>query len=387
MPVHALIEGYAEELTAIRRDLHEHPELGFEEVRTAAIVAKALESYGIDVTTGIGKTGVVGVLEGNRPGRTIGLRADMDALPIDERTNLSYASKTPNVMHACGHDAHTTMLLGAARYLSEVRDFAGKVIFIFQPAEEGLGGARAMIADGLFEKFPCDEIYGMHNSPYHGPGEIGVKPGDAMAGSNFFDIKVRGIGSHAASPEHSADPIVITSGLVTQMQSIVSRNLGGTEAAVLSITQFHSGAAYNVIPEEAHIAGTIRYFDLNVAQKVSDRIRSLCSGFALAHGIEIDCEIRNVFDVLVNDTKLSQEMINAASEVMGDGKAELRDNRVMGSEDFADMLRVVPGAYCTVGHKGDVPLHNPAFVLDDDILPVGASIYVKMVERRGVIAA
>ncbi|MEM7544592.1 MAG: M20 aminoacylase family protein [Pseudomonadota bacterium] len=383
MPVIDLIASYADEMTALRRDFHEHPELGFEEVRTAGIVAAKLESYGIAVTTGIGRTGIVGVLEGKRPGRRIGLRADMDALPIDERTNLAYASKIPNVMHACGHDSHTAMLLGAARYLAETRDFAGTVIFIFQPAEEGLGGARAMIADGLFERFPCDEIYGMHNSPYHGPGEIGVKPGDAMAGANFFDIRVRGVGSHAASPEHSSDPIIIMSGLVAQMQSIVSRNVGGTEAAVLSITQFHSGAAYNVIPEDAVIAGTVRYFDPKTADKISERMRALCAGFALAHQVEIECDIRNVFDVLINDAALSQEMIDAAAEVMGADKAEIKDNRVMGSEDFADMLRVVPGAYCTIGHKGDVPLHNPGFIIDDDMLPVGASIYARMVERRG----
>ncbi len=383
MPVIDLIASYADDLTLIRRDFHEHPELGFEEVRTSGIVAEKLRSYGIAVTTGIGKTGVVGVLEGNRPGRTIGLRADMDALPIDERTNLPYASKTPNVMHACGHDGHTTMLLGAARYLAETRDFAGKVVFIFQPAEEGLGGARAMIADGLFDRFPCDEIYGMHNSPYHAPGEIGVKPGAAMAGANFFDITVKGVGSHAASPEHSKDPIVIMSALVGQMQTIVSRNIAGTKAAVLSITQFHSGAAYNVIPEDASICGTVRYFDPEVAETISHRMRALCKGFGVAHGIEIECDIRNVFDVLVNDDALSQAMVDAAADVMGADKATMKDQLVMGSEDFADMLRVVPGAYCTIGHKGDVPLHNPAFVLDDDILPVGASVYARMVELRG----
>ncbi|MEM7525009.1 MAG: amidohydrolase, partial [Pseudomonadota bacterium] len=225
MPLIERIQSYAEDLTAIRRDLHEHPELGFEEVRTAGVVADTLRSWGVQTTTGIGKTGVVGVIEGDRPGRTIGLRADMDALPIHEQTNLPYASKNPGVMHACGHDGHTTMLLGAARYLAETRDFAGKAVLIFQPAEEGLGGARAMIADGLFERFPVDEVYGLHNSPYHEPGEIGVKPGAAMAGANFFDVKVRGVGSHAASPEHSSDPIIVVAGLISQIQSIVSRNL------------------------------------------------------------------------------------------------------------------------------------------------------------------
>ncbi|MEL7463801.1 MAG: M20 aminoacylase family protein [Pseudomonadota bacterium] len=383
MPAIPRIAEYADELTAIRRDIHEHPELGFEEVRTSGIVADKLREWGIEPHTGIGKTGVVGVIEGNRPGKTIGLRADMDALPIHEQTNLPYASKNPGVMHACGHDGHTTMLLGAARYLAETRDFAGKVVLIFQPAEEGLGGARAMLADGLFDKFPCDEIYGMHNSPYHEPGHIGVKPGAAMAGANFFDITVKGRGSHAASPEHSKDPIVIMSGLVAQMQSVVSRNVAATGSVVLSITQFHSGSAYNVIPEEAHICGTVRYFDTELAEKVSDRMRALCAGFAAAHEVEIDCDIRNVFDVLMNDGALSGEMVKAAAEIVGDGDAVIKDQVVMGSEDFADMLRVVPGAYCTVGHSGDVPLHNPGFVLDDDILPVGASLMARMVEMRG----
>ncbi|MFV0475190.1 MAG: M20 aminoacylase family protein [Pikeienuella sp.] len=383
MPTLDRIQAFADELTAIRRDLHEHPELGFEEHRTSGVVVEKLKSWGIEVTTGIGGTGVVGVIEGARPGRTIGLRADMDALPIEEQTNLPWASKTPGVMHACGHDSHTTLLLGAARYLAETRDFAGRAVLIFQPAEEGLGGGRAMIRDGLFEKFPCDEIYGMHNSPYHAPGEIGVKPGAAMAGANFFDITVKGCGSHAASPEHSKDPIVILSALVGQLQTIVSRNRPGADPLVLSVTQFHAGAAYNVIPQTASIAGTVRYFDRALADRVSERMRTLCAGFAVAHEVEIDCDIRNVFDVLMNDTDLSHAMIGVAAEIVGGDRTEIRDGLVMGSEDFADMLQVVPGAYCTVGHAGETPLHNPGFVLDDAILPVGASVYARMVETRG----
>ena len=224
MPVIPEINAFASELTAIRRDFHEHPELGMEEVRTSGIVADLLKQWGIEVHTGIGKTGVVGVLEGRKSGRTIGLRADMDALPIEEKTNLPFASKTPGVMHACGHDAHTTMLLGAARYLAESKQFDGKAVFIFQPAEEGLGGARAMLADSLFDKFPCDEIYGMHNKPNGQPNTVGVKPGEAMAGADFFDITIKASGAHAAMPHESVDPIVIASSLVQQLQSIVSRN-------------------------------------------------------------------------------------------------------------------------------------------------------------------
>ena len=383
MPAIDRIAGYADELTAIRRDFHEHPELGFQETRTSGIVAEKLRGWGIETTTGVGGTGVVGVLKGSRPGRTIGLRADMDALPIDEQTNLPWASKTPGVMHACGHDAHTAMLLGAARYLAETRDFAGAAVFVFQPAEEGLGGARAMLADGLFERFPVDEIYGIHNSPYHEFGVVGVKPGPAMAGANFFDIRITGKGSHAAMPEVGRDPIVVTTALVQQLQTIVSRNLKPTEAAVLSVTRMQAGSAYNVIPETAEIAGTVRYFDDGAAEMISGRIREIAAGLAAAYGVEIAVEIRNVFDVLVNDAALSDAMAAAAAELVGAERAGLKADRVMGSEDFADMLRAAPGAYCTIGHKGDAPLHNPAYVFDDDALPLGASLLARMVETRG----
>lgn len=380
------IAAYADELTAIRRDLHEHPELGFEEHRTAGIVAEKLRGWGIEVATGIGGTGVVGVVKGTRPGRTIGLRADMDALPIDEQTNLPYASKTPGVMHACGHDGHTAILLGAARYLSENREFSGTAVLIFQPAEEGLGGARAMLADGLFDRFPCDEIYGLHNSPFDAPGEIGVKPGPAMAGANFFDIKVIGRGGHAARPEAAIDTVVIASGLVQQLQTIVSRNVASTTPVVLSVTQIHAGAAYNVLPETATLCGTVRYFDPEAAEIVSARMREICDGFARAHNATIEIDIRNVFDVLVNDAGLTEAMLAAAREVTGAEKTHRKDGLVMGSEDFADMLRVVPGAYCTIGHAGDVPLHNAGFVLDDGILPLGAALMARMVETRGLAA-
>jgi len=377
------ITGFADELTATRRDLHQHPELGFEEVRTSGVVAEKLRAWGVEVTPGIGKTGVVGVIEGNRPGRRIGLRADMDALPIHEQTNLPWASRTPGVMHACGHDGHTTILLGAARYLAETRDFAGTAVLIFQPAEEGLGGGRAMIADGLFDRFPCDEIYALHNSPYDPAGEIGIKPGPAMAGANFFDITVTGKGSHAASPEMGVDALVIATGLVQFLQTVVSRNVPAIAPVVLSVTQIHSGSAYNIIPETAALAGTIRYFDPAMSEKVSARVREICAGYARAHGATIEVDIRNVFEVLVNDDTLSERMLEAAQEVVGPEQAGRKDRLVMGSEDFADMLRLVPGAYCTIGHAGDVPLHNPSFVLDDGILPIGAALLARMVETRG----
>lgn len=382
MPTLPRIDAFADELTAIRRDLHAHPEIGFEEVRTAGIVAQALRSYGIDVHEGIGRTGVVGVLDGKAPGRTIGLRADMDALPMDEETNLPWRSQTPGVFHGCGHDGHTTMLLGAARYLAETRDFAGRAVFVFQPAEEGLGGARAMIADGLFERFPCDEIYGLHNNPLAGPNEIGVKPGPAMAGATFFDIVVRGVGSHGAMPHHSRDPIVAVTSLVQSLQSIVSRNVPAIQPAVLSVTKIHSGSAYNVVPDRATIGGTIRYFDDEVKELILRRVREACEGCATLFGVEIEADLRDTFTVLMNDASLTDAYLDAARDIVDEANVSTKNDLVMGSEDFADMLKVVPGAYCTIGHGGDVPVHNPGFVLDDAILPVGASLMARIVEKR-----
>ena len=383
MPVIDQIADFSADLTAIRRDLHEHPELGMEEIRTSGKVKQLLDEWGIETHTGIGKTGVVGVLAGTGgSGKTIGLRADMDALPIEEKTNLPFSSKNPGVMHACGHDAHTTMLLGAARYLSANRNFSGTAIFIFQPAEEGLGGARAMLADGLFDKFPCDEIYGMHNSPIGQPGKVGVKPGQAMAGADFFDIHIMASGSHAAMPHQSVDPIVIAASLVQQMQTIVSRNVPPVEPLVLSVTQIHAGAAYNVIPSDCTISGTMRYFNTELADKVRQRIKNLCDGIAAGYGIDIEINSRNIFDVLVNDDKLSHAMLEIAADVVGKENTSVTKDVATGSEDFADMLRVVPGAYCTVGHEGTLPLHNDGFILDESILPVGASIYARIIEQR-----
>lgn len=384
MSVIAKIEAFAAELTEIRHDFHAHPELGFEETRTAAIVAEKLRAYGVDeVHEGLGGTGVVGLIKGQGGGnRRVGLRADMDALPIEEASGVAYSSTHPGRMHACGHDGHTTMLLGAARYLAETRDFDGTVVLIFQPAEEGLGGARRMIAEGLFEKFPCDEIYGMHNDPNAEPGVVSVTPGPAMAGASFFDITITGTGSHAAAPHQSKDPIVIGTALIQQLQSVVSRNAPPTKPLVLSVTRFNSGSAYNVVPGSATIAGTVRYFHDDVIEMAETRMRALCEGMALAYGVKIDVDLRNVFDVLMNDPELSTAYVAAAAGVVGADMASEGSEQATGSEDFADMLKVVPGAYCRVGHAGSIPLHNPAFVLNDAILPVGASIYARIVEAR-----
>ncbi|PTW59854.1 hippurate hydrolase [Breoghania corrubedonensis] len=383
MTVLPKITTYAEELTAVRRDIHAHPEIGFEEQRTSAIVADMLASWDIEVHRGIGKTGVVGVLEGKGSGtRTIGLRADMDALPMDEQTNLPYASQNPGRFHGCGHDAHTTMLLGAARYLSETRDFDGRVVFIFQPAEEGLGGARAMIEDGLFKKFPCDEIYGMHNDPGAEENTFTIKPGVAMAGASLFEITITGVGSHAAHPHQSRDPIVVVTQLVQALQSIVSRNVDPTEAAVLSVTQIHSGSAYNVVPEKAMITGTIRYFSNDARDTMHARVETICAGLAQSFEVDIDAKVWQMFAPLDNDADLSEAYLKAAQDVVGETNVRYESKLVTGSEDFADMLAVVPGAYCRIGHKGSVPLHNPGFVVDDDMLPVGASIMARLIETR-----
>ena len=382
MPVIPQIQAFAGDLTAIRRDFHRHPEIGFQEHRTSARVAELLESWGIAVTRGIGGTGLVGVLEGARPGRSIALRADMDALPMDEETNLDYRSVNAGVFHGCGHDGHMTMLLGAARYLAQTRDFAGRAVFIFQPAEEGLGGARAMLADGLFDRFPADELYGMHNSPYSAHSRVSIRPGRAQAGAAFFDITIDGRGSHGAMPHMGRDPIAIGGGVLAELQRIVSRNVDPGHAAVVSVTEFHAGSAYNVIPSQAVLRGTFRYFDESDRDLIEARIRQICAGLALANEVAISVDIRHVFDILINDPERAGDAVRAARDIVGD-RAAADAEPTMGSEDMADLLRVVPGAFFNLGHDGGVPLHNPGFIFDDSILPVGASILARLIETRG----
>jgi amidohydrolase len=377
------ISGFTDDLTAWRRDFHAHPELGFEEERTSAIVAEKLASWGIEVHRGLGKTGVVGVLRGKGGNyRRIGLRADMDALPIEEATGLPFKSKHPGRMHACGHDGHTTMLLGAARYLAETRGFDGDAVFIFQPAEEGLGGARAMLADGLFERFPCDEVYGLHNWPNGERGRIFMREGAAMAAADFFDIRIAGRGAHGAQPHQSNDPTVIAMTLGQAMQTIVSRNADPLKSMVVSITQIHAGAAYNVIPETAHLAGTMRTFDEGMRKLAQDRVRELASGIAAAFGATIEVEIRDVFSVLHNSPEQIAAAEEAAIEIVGKPNVETGAEPKMGSEDFADMLHKVPGAYVWVGTGETVALHNPGYRFDDDILPIGAALLARLVEKR-----
>ncbi len=377
------IETFADDLTAIRRDFHAHPEIGFEERRTSGIVADLLRRWGVEVHRRIGGTGVVGVLKGRGDGvRRIGLRADMDALPMEEKTNLPWRSTVPNRFHGCGHDGHTTILLGAARYLAETRDFDGTAIFIFQPAEEGLGGARAMLRDGLFQQFPCDEIYGLHNAPDLEPKQVVSFGGPSMAGADFFDIVIRGYGSHAAMPSYARDPIVIAMTLGQALQTIVSRNVNPHDAAVMSITQIHAGSAYNVIPDEAKLCGTMRGFSDKARALMRERMRAICAGVAASFGVEIDIDIRDIFSVLVNSEPHAQYVADVAREVVGSANVSTTPQPKMGSEDFADMLQSVPGAYFWLGHAGSTPVHNPGFIFDDAALPVGASLFARLIETR-----
>lgn len=377
------IQGFSDELVALRRDLHAHPEIGFEEVRTSGIVADLLEQFGCEVHRGIGGTGVVGLLKGRSDnGKRIGLRADMDALPIEEETNLPYRSTIPGKMHACGHDGHTTMLVGAARYLAETRNFDGTAVFVFQPAEEGLGGARAMLKDGLFDKFPCDEIYGLHNQPGGRHGQIRLCTGPIMAAADFFDLRIRGQGIHAAQPHRGNDPIIIATGLAQALQSIVSRNADPLKSIVLSITRIAAGSAYNIIPETAHMAGTIRTFDAGIRTLAGQRLRELAAGFAAAYGAEIEVDLRDVFSVLENAPAQAAAAAEVAAELLGTENVDAHASPRMGSEDFADMTMRVPGAYVWLGAGPGAGLHNAAYNFEDSIIPIGSAFLARMVERR-----
>jgi hippurate hydrolase len=385
MPVIERIVGFHDELTDWRRDLHAHPELGFAEHRTADLVAERLAAFGCEVHRGVGRTGIVGRLSvGNSP-RTIGLRADMDALPILESNEFAHRSTHDGTMHACGHDGHTTMLLGAAKYLAETRHFDGTVNFIFQPAEEGQGGAAAMIADGLFERFPCAAIFGMHNRPGLAVGKFAIRPGPMMAGGAFFDIKITGRGAHGARPESGIDPVVVASHITTALQTIVSRSVRPLDTAVLSVTQIHAGDAYNVIPQVAVMRGTVRCFSDEIMALVETRMRALADGIAGGFGATAELDFRPLFPPLVNEAEETKFIAETAAEIVGDGNVNGSTAPVMGSEDFAIMLRHRPGAYIQIGN-GDTPggceVHNPGYDFNDAALPLGASLFVRLVERK-----
>jgi len=372
-------------LIEVRRDIHAHPELAFEEVRTAGVVARELERLGIEHQTGIAKTGVVGLIKGGRPGPVLAIRADMDALPIEEKTGLPYASQSPGVMHACGHDGHTTMLLGAARYLAATRQFDGTIHFIFQPAEEGLGGAKAMVEDGLFDRFPCDTVFGMHNRPGLGIGKFQIRTGAMMAGGAFFDIAVTGRGAHGARPESGVDPVLVASHITTALQSIVSRNVRPIDTAVVSVTQIHAGHAYNVIPEKAFIRGTARCFSQETMALVGANMARIAAGVASGFGATAETDFRPLFPPLVNDASEAAFIADTAAELVGEANVNRSGNLVMASEDFSYMLERCPGAFIMVGNgdgEGGCEVHNPGYDFNDAALPFGASLFVKLVERR-----
>jgi hippurate hydrolase len=386
MQIPEKIKTYHSDLTAWRRDLHAHPELGFDEHRTSDFVAKRLTEFGLTVHRHVGKTGVVGVLQtGNGP--TIGLRADMDALPINEIVDVPYKSTRPGVMHACGHDGHTTMLLGAARYLAETKNFDGTVYFIFQPAEEGIGGALAMLEDKLFERFPCDSVFGMHNTPGLDVGKFAIRPGAMMAGGAFFDIDITGRGSHGARPEESVDPVLVASHIVTALQAIVSRNITPTATAVVSCTAIHAGDAYNVIPQTANIRGTVRTFSHDVMAQVEQAMKRTAANAAAAFGATADVSFDVKFAPLVNDESEAAFMADRAAELVGEARVERNRGVIMASEDFAYMLEKCKGAYINIGNGAPgtptgVPVHNPAYQFNDDILPLGSALYARLVEAR-----
>ena len=379
------IEGYHEDLTSWRRDIHAHPELGFEEHRTSNLVAEKLAQFGYEVFRGVGRTGLVGRLRAGTSSRSIGLRADMDALPIEERTNLAYSSRHEGRMHACGHDGHTTMLLGAARYLAETRNFDGTVHLIFQPAEEGLGGGEAMVKDGLFERFPCDTIFGMHNRPGLAVGKFQIRTGPMMAGGAYFDIAITGKGAHGARPESGIDPVIIASHITTALQTVVSRNVRPLDTAVLSVTQIHAGDAYNVIPEQAFIRGTVRAFDANIMALIEQNMGRIASAVASGFGATAELDFRALFPPLVNDAAEAEFIADTAAGLVGAENVNRNGNLVMASEDFSYMLNQRPGAYIQIGNgdaAGGCEVHNPGYDFNDAALPFGASLFVRLVERK-----
>ena len=393
-PNHALMDGisaHLPELVAIRRDIHAHPELGLEEHRTAALVAERLRAWGIETTEGVGGTGVVGTIRGTLPGqRAIGLRADMDALALTEQTGLAYASTAPGRMHACGHDGHTTMLLGAARHLAEHRDFAGTVQLIFQPAEEGRGGAKAMLADGLFGRFPCDAVYGMHNGPGQPAGKFSIRKGAAMAGGCMWNARFTGQGGHGGSKPHlAADLSIVQAHFVLGLQSIVGRNIAPLETAVISVGYVGGGSldSCNVMPSELIVGGTARYFSPSVKTILDRRMRELAHGLAALHGAAAEVSIDWMAEPLVNHSEQADVAIAAASNVAGADAVDPKAHATTGGEDFAYMLQEKPGAFIYIGNGVAADgsfhgVHTPKYDFNDAIIPLGVAYWVELVHQE-----
>ncbi|HEU4661644.1 MAG TPA: M20 aminoacylase family protein [Pseudolabrys sp.] len=383
MPIINRIADLHKEITEWRHDLHAHPEILYDVHRTAASVAEKLKAFGCDeVVSGIGRTGVVGVIKGRKggSGKVIGLRADMDALPIEEETNLPYKSTNPGKMHACGHDGHTAMLLGAARYLAETRNFAGTAVVIFQPAEEGGAGGKAMVDDGMMDRFGIQEVYGMHNYPGMALGTFGLRPGAIMAAADHFTIEIEGRGGHAARPHISTDSVLVGAEIVSQLQSIVSRNVDPLESAVISVCMFHAGSTDNVIPQTAQLRGTARSLVPQVQDLVEKRMHEVVEGTAKTLGAKATLNYRRGYPVLKNHPDQTDFAASIAAEIAGADKVNTSLAPVMGAEDFSFMLNARPGAFIFIGNGDSAGLHHPAYNFNDDVIPYGTSYWVKLVE-------
>ena len=379
-----LLDSWKDDLVAFRRDIHAHPETAFEEHRTADRVAAALESYGIEVHRGLARTGVVGTLRAGTGNRAIGLRADMDALPIEELNDFAHRSTHDGKMHACGHDGHTTMLLGAAKHLAADPRFDGTVYFIFQPAEEGEAGAKRMIDDGLFEKFPVESVYGMHNWPGMPVGTFAVKPGPMMAAVDTWEMAIIGEGGHAAMPHQAVDSVVTAAQVINGLQTIASRNTHPIDSVVLSVTMVHGGDADNVLPERVVLGGTVRTFREGVRDAVEPAMRRVAGGICAAMGARFELDYTRLYPATINSLEESELAAEAAAAVVGDGNVDLQPVPSMGGEDFAFMLRERPGSYVWVGNgpgEGGCMLHNPRYDFNDEVLPVGASYWVELTRR------
>ncbi|MDP1730531.1 MAG: M20 aminoacylase family protein [Devosia sp.] len=382
MPVINRIAEFHAEIAEWRRDIHAHPELQYDVHRTAGKVAALLKSFGADeVATGIGRTGVVGVIKGRGPGKVIGLRADMDALPIKERTGKPYASSAEGRMHACGHDGHTAMLLGAAKYLAETRNFDGTTILIFQPAEEGGAGGRAMVEDGLMDRFGIEEVYGMHNLPGLAAGSFGIREGGIMAATDEFQITIEGRGGHAALPHNTVDPVMIAAQMITALHTIVSRNVDPMRSAVLSVTMVQAGDAFNIIPRTVKLTGTIRTLDNEVRDYMEGQLKSVATGLAETFGAKADIHYRRGYPVTVNTPRETGFAARVASQVAGADRVDTNADPTMGGEDFAYMLQARPGAYIFLGNGDSTELHTDTYDFNDDVIPVGASYWVRLVEN------
>jgi amidohydrolase len=380
------LAGWHGELTAFRRDLHAHPELGFEEKRTAQRVVAALRAVGVDeVHEGIGKTGVVAVVHGasRASGRSVGLRADMDALPMAEDNDFAWRSCTRGLMHGCGHDGHTTMLVGAARYLAETRRFDGSAVLIFQPGEEGFAGAKAMIDDGLFERFPVEAVYAMHNWPSLPPGHVGVNPGPMMAAADRIEIVVHGKGGHGAHPYMAVDPVLVAAHIITAAQSIVARNVNPVDSAVISLCAMQAGdvGAFSVIPREARLVGTVRTFRPEVQDMVEERLARLVDSVAVAFGATASLHYTRTYPATINNPEHAEFAAGVAADLVGDDKVTRELPPSMGAEDFSFMLQVKPGAYLRLGQGGGAFLHNPRYDFNDEVLPLGAALLASLAER------